>query len=101
MTTECNQSPFVFHALGRREVVARFDGGKEPQPPILAGRLDVHDRRPAVVKTREIGDCPSRLSALATTNARHHASEPGSVATSARRQQGQPRGRILVGGVPV
>ncbi len=25
--TECNQSSFGFEALGRREVVARFDGG--------------------------------------------------------------------------
>lgn len=28
MTTECNQSSFVFHPLGRRQVTARFDGGK-------------------------------------------------------------------------
>jgi hypothetical protein len=28
MTTECNQRSFGFHGLGRREVVARFDGGK-------------------------------------------------------------------------
>jgi hypothetical protein len=27
MGTECNQQSFEFHALGRREVVARFDGG--------------------------------------------------------------------------
>lgn len=27
MTTECNQSSFEFHHLGRREVTARFDGG--------------------------------------------------------------------------
>ena len=27
MATECNQHSFRFHALGRREVVARFDGG--------------------------------------------------------------------------
>ena len=27
MTTECNQQSFGFHALGRRDVVARFDGG--------------------------------------------------------------------------
>ena len=28
MATQCNQRSFGFHALGRREVVARFDGGK-------------------------------------------------------------------------
>jgi len=28
MMTECNQESFGFHALGRRDVVARFDGGK-------------------------------------------------------------------------
>jgi hypothetical protein len=28
MVTQCNQQSFPFHALGRREVVARFDGGK-------------------------------------------------------------------------
>ena len=28
MSTECNQTAFAFHALGNREVVARFDGGK-------------------------------------------------------------------------
>ena len=28
MGTECNQESFEFHALGRREVVARFDGGR-------------------------------------------------------------------------
>ena len=28
MRTECNQQSFAFHALGRREVVARFDGGR-------------------------------------------------------------------------
>ncbi|TAL11831.1 MAG: hypothetical protein EPO02_03365 [Nitrospirae bacterium] len=27
MTTECNQTTFEFHPLGRREVVGRFDGG--------------------------------------------------------------------------
>jgi hypothetical protein len=27
MTTQCNQQSFEFHALGRRDVVARFDGG--------------------------------------------------------------------------
>jgi len=27
MTTECTQESFAFHHLGRREVVARFDGG--------------------------------------------------------------------------
>lgn len=27
MTTECTQSSFEFHQLGRREVIARFDGG--------------------------------------------------------------------------
>jgi len=26
--TQCNQESFAFHALGRREVVARFDGGQ-------------------------------------------------------------------------
>ena len=26
MATECNQHSFRFYALGRREVVARFDG---------------------------------------------------------------------------
>jgi hypothetical protein len=28
MKTECNQESFGFHALGRREVVGRFDGGQ-------------------------------------------------------------------------
>ncbi len=28
MATECNQKTFPFHALARREVVARFDGGR-------------------------------------------------------------------------
>ncbi len=28
MVTECNQQSFRFHALGRRDVVARFDGGR-------------------------------------------------------------------------
>lgn len=28
MATECNQQSFRFHALGRRNVVARFDGGR-------------------------------------------------------------------------
>ena len=28
MATECNQQSFAFHALGRRDVVARFDGGR-------------------------------------------------------------------------
>jgi len=28
METECNQQSFRFHALGRRNVVARFDGGR-------------------------------------------------------------------------
>ncbi len=27
MTTECNAESFLFQGLGRREVVARFDGG--------------------------------------------------------------------------
>jgi len=27
MTTECNAESFLFQSLGRREVVARFDGG--------------------------------------------------------------------------
>jgi len=27
MTTECNQKSFAFHPFGRREIVARFDGG--------------------------------------------------------------------------
>ncbi len=27
MTPECNQKSFAFHPLGRREIVARFDGG--------------------------------------------------------------------------
>ncbi len=28
MLAECNQETFGFHALGRRDVVARFDGGR-------------------------------------------------------------------------
>ncbi|MGD2108540.1 MAG: IS1380 family transposase [Phycisphaerae bacterium] len=28
MCAQCNQESFAFHALGRREVVARFDGGR-------------------------------------------------------------------------
>ena len=28
MATECNQKTFAFHALGRRDIVARFDGGR-------------------------------------------------------------------------
>ncbi len=28
MCAECNQESFGFHALGRREVAARFDGGR-------------------------------------------------------------------------
>src|SRR5699024_5719570 len=28
MTTECNPEQLAFHALGRREVVGRFDGGR-------------------------------------------------------------------------
>ena len=28
MTTECKQTTFPFQPLGRREVVARFDGGQ-------------------------------------------------------------------------
>lgn len=28
MDTECNQQSFGFHALGRRKIVARFDGGR-------------------------------------------------------------------------
>ena len=28
MPTQCKQESFTFHALGRREVVAQFDGGK-------------------------------------------------------------------------
>jgi len=28
MFAECNQESFEFHALGRRNVVARFDGGR-------------------------------------------------------------------------
>ena len=28
MTTECTQLAFDFHTLGRRQVVARFDGGR-------------------------------------------------------------------------
>ena len=28
MVTECNRQSFAFHALGRRDVVARFDGGR-------------------------------------------------------------------------
>ena len=27
MLTECNPQSFGFHALGRRDIVARFDGG--------------------------------------------------------------------------
>ena len=30
MTTACNQKPFAFHHLGRREIVAHFDGGLLP-----------------------------------------------------------------------
>ena len=30
MLAECNQESFGFHALGRRDVVARFDGGPTP-----------------------------------------------------------------------
>ena len=28
MTTECIQKSFAFHSLARREIVARFDGGR-------------------------------------------------------------------------
>ena len=28
MTTECNPEQLEFHALGRREVIGRFDGGR-------------------------------------------------------------------------
>ena len=28
MSTECNQQSFAFHALGRKKIVARFDGGR-------------------------------------------------------------------------
>ena len=28
MQTQCSQRTFAFHALGRREVRARFDGGQ-------------------------------------------------------------------------
>ena len=28
MVTECNQQSFGFHAVGRRDVVGRFDGGR-------------------------------------------------------------------------
>ena len=28
MFAECNKESFGFHALGRRDVVARFDGGR-------------------------------------------------------------------------
>jgi len=28
MATECNRKSFAFHPLGRREIVARFDGGR-------------------------------------------------------------------------
>ena len=27
MTTECNPEQLEFHALGRRDVIGRFDGG--------------------------------------------------------------------------
>ena len=27
MTTECNQKSFAVHYLGRRQVIAQFDGG--------------------------------------------------------------------------
>ncbi len=28
MATECNAESFSFHPLGRRDIVARFDGGR-------------------------------------------------------------------------
>jgi len=33
MTPQCIQKSFLFHSLGKRDVVARFDGGRITSEP--------------------------------------------------------------------
>jgi hypothetical protein len=44
--TECIQSDFKFEAAGRREIVARFDGGTIPRGSPKTGQLGSLQNRP-------------------------------------------------------
>ena len=54
MRTECNQQSFAFHALGRREVVARFDGGRITSD---AGGLLLRETEQATGIIRQFAAC--------------------------------------------
>lgn len=54
MKTECNQQSFAFHALGRREVVARFDGGRITSD---AGGLLLREAEQATGIIRQFAAC--------------------------------------------
>jgi hypothetical protein len=50
MIAECNRESLGFHAIGRRDVVARFDGGKisSDAGPAAVGDGTSHRRPPTV-----------------------------------------------------
>ena len=54
MVTECNQKSFAFHPLSRREVVARFDGGKITSD---AGALLLRETERATGIVRQFAAC--------------------------------------------
>jgi hypothetical protein len=54
MTTECIQKSFAFHSLQRREVVARFDGGRITSD---AGGLLLREVEQATGILRQFGSC--------------------------------------------
>lgn len=54
MTTECNQKSFEFHALGRRRVLGRFDGGKITSD---AGALLLRETERATGILRQFAAC--------------------------------------------
>jgi len=54
MVTECTQKSFAFHSLGRREVVARFDGGRITSD---AGGLLLSEVEQATGILRQFSDC--------------------------------------------
>ena len=54
MVTECTQKSFAFHALGQRDVVARFDGGRITSD---AGGLLLREVERATGILRQFADC--------------------------------------------
>jgi len=54
MVTECTQKSFAFHSLARRDVVARFDGGRITSD---AGGLLLREVERATGILRQFADC--------------------------------------------